>query len=96
MSDTAGVTHLFDEATAKPALLHDEQPADPLTAQIAVIQRWRKILSVRWLVFIALIGALGVWGYSTIDPTPWRFGVSCAYSVLVLMPTFWLYHQRSE
>lgn len=74
-------------------------PADPpdhLTAQITVIQRWRRILSVRWLVFIALTGALAVWGYSTIDPTPWRFGVAVGYSVLVLMPTFWLYHQRSE
>jgi len=90
MTDQAGVTQLFEQTTAQPA-----DSAD-LTPQIMLIQRWRKILSVRWLVFIALTGALAIWGYSTIDPTPWRFGVSCAYSILVLMPTFWLYYVRSE
>lgn len=74
----------------------EEPPRDPLADSIRIIQRWRKILAVRWLALIALLGAVSIWVYATIDPTPWRFGVACGFAVLVLCPTFWLYHARSD
>ncbi len=67
-----------------------------LTASIKLIQRWRKVLSLRWLMFIALLGAVAVWGLTVADPTPWRFIACCGYSVGVLIPSFFLYDRRAE
>lgn len=97
MSDTDKVTSLFDDKSGFQSILKIEPaPDDHLTKQIVTLQRWRKILACRWLAFIALIGALSIWSYATIDPTPWRFGVSVGYSALVLIPTFGLYFFRSD
>ena len=91
MPDTV-VQFSDDPVTLPPAV--DATP--DLTASIKLVQRWRKILAVRWLALIALLGAVAIWTYATIDPTPWRFGVACGFAALVLCPTFWLYHARSD
>lgn len=93
MADQDNVVEFGEPSQIKAVV---EPPVDPLAQQIQIIQRWRRILSVRWLTFIALVGSLAIWGYATIEPTPWRFGVACAFSVLVVMPTFLLYYKRSE
>lgn len=82
----------------QPSSLAVSMPDAPpdLTHQIMVLQRWRKLLAVRWLAFIALLAANAVWIYTVIDPTPWRFGVACAFSILVLVPTFVLYDKRAD
>lgn len=72
------------------------EPATDLHKQIMLIQRWRRILAVRWLALLALLGAVGMWGYTISDPTPWRLGTACGYAVLVLIPSFVLYFRRSD
>lgn len=71
-------------------------PTDDLTRQVMLLARWRKLLAVRWLCFIALLAANGIWLYAVIEPTPWRFGVACAFSILVLVPTYFLYEKRAD
>jgi hypothetical protein len=61
-----------------------------------LLQKWRRIMALRWLLLISLLGGLGVWGYAAVDPTPWRFGVACGYSLLCMVPTFVLYFKRSD
>jgi hypothetical protein len=96
MTDQAGVTHLFDETTARPAILPGEQPVDHLTAQITIIQRWRRILALRWLALLALVGAVGIWILMAVDPQAWRFIGAVGYSITVLVPMLVLYHLKGD
>lgn len=89
-------SNVVDLGVEPSRLVVSPQPTDDLTKQVMLLARWRKILAVRALAFLALAGALAIWIYATIDPTPWRFGVSIGYSVTVLVPTFWLYFSRSD
>lgn len=96
MSESDKVTALFDDQAGFSGALKIEPTPDPLNQQVMLLARWRKLLAVRWLCFIALLAANAVWVYTVIEPTPWRFAVACAFSVLVLIPTFVLYHWRAD
>lgn len=55
---------------------------------IAAVQKWRRILSLRLIAFLALACACVVWTLTVADPSMWRFIASCGYSVGVLVPSF--------
>lgn len=59
---------------------------------IALMHRWRHILSVRWLVIGALAGAIVNWTVAVSDPTMWRFVSAAGYSAGVLIPVLVLYY----
>lgn len=89
--------------TGDAEVIHLAAPgAEPAAAQpdfsesIRLIQKWRKILAIRWLALFALLGAVAIWGLTAIEPDAWRFGAACGYSIGVLCPTFLLYFMRSD
>lgn len=71
-------------------------PVPDISQAILVLQKWRRVMSLRWLVLIATLGALGAWGATVADPTLWRCLAACGYSVLVLVPVFILYSTQSD
>lgn len=81
-------TNVIDLHTIERATV---EKAQSLADGIALVSKWRRILSVRWLAAAAVAGALAVWTLTVADPMPWRFIGSCGYSVGVLVPVLWLY-----
>lgn len=65
--------------------------AQDLANGVALIQRWRRILAVRWLASAALAGAVVNWTVTIADPGLWRFVSAAGYSVGVLVPVLVLY-----
>jgi hypothetical protein len=94
MNDTAEVIPLG--GVDAPRNGQDTTAAPDLSSSIRLIQRWRKILALRWLALFALLGAVAVWGLTVVDPDAWRFVAACGYSVGVLIPSFTLYFLRSD
>ena len=92
MTEGAEVIHL-DPANSSAA---GAVPAPDFSESIRLIQKWRKILAIRWLALFALLGAVAIWGLTAIEPDAWRFGAACGYSLGVLCPTFLLYFMRSD
>lgn len=93
------VQPLFDEPMTRvdpPAAPRPEPTQNDYAQSIAIIQRWRRILALRWLALLALVGASAIWGLTAIDPQPWRFIAACGYSLGVLVPVFVLYFCRSD
>ena len=64
--------------------------------QIKLIMRWRKILALRWILLLTVLGALGLWGWAVGDPTVWRFISVSGFSGLVLLPVSILYYLRAD
>lgn len=79
--------------------LHGDQTlekAQSLVDGIALVARWRRVLSVRWLAVAAVAGALAIWLMAMGWPDPWRFIIASGYSVGVLVPVlvlYWLTHK---
>lgn len=79
--------------------LHGDQTlekAQSLADGIALVARWRRVLSVRWLACAVVAGALGNWTIAMGWPGPWRFIVASGYSGGVLIPVlilYWLTHK---
>ena len=57
-----------------------------LQAALAVIQVGLGALSQRLLTVMALIATTGIFSWSVVEPTGWRFGTAIAFAVLVLLP----------
>lgn len=66
--------------------------AKALADGLSVINRWRRILALRWLCVIALVVACVVWVIAVSDPVMWRIIAAGGYSVGVLAPVFMLYY----
>lgn len=66
----------------------DSEKVRKLASGLEMVHRWRRILSLRLIAFIALACACVVWTLTVADPSMWRFIASCGYSVGVLVPSF--------
>ena len=72
-------------------------PSQPdLSDTIRTLQRWRRILALRWLALLSLLGAVAIWSLMAFDPQVWRFIGAVGYSVTVLVPMLVLYHLRAD
>jgi hypothetical protein len=58
---------------------------------IVLIGKWRRILAVRWLTFIALIGGVLEWIIAIANADMWHVIAAAGYSAGVLIPTLGLY-----
>ena len=65
---------------------------------IEAVSRWRRILSVRWLGFIAVSIACVVWLMTVSDPALWRCIAAAGYSLGVLAPVLalWYFTAKSD
>jgi hypothetical protein len=69
----------------EPRKRHDYVAA--LTAAIDV-------LAARLLCLIAVIGAVAMFGWSCVDPTPWRTYTDIAFAVVVVWPLVYLHLKK--
>lgn len=72
----------------EPAGIH------PIEQALAVVHQWRQILNARLLALLALLGAMGVFGYAMLDPSPQRLWLSSLYAAGVLWPSIALYVKK--
>jgi hypothetical protein len=61
---------------------------------LGVIHQWRRILNARMLLLLALLGAMGVFGYAILDPTPLKIWVATVYALGVLWPFVGLFYKK--
>lgn len=61
---------------------------------VLIISLWSDILNARLLAILALVGALGIFGYTIGDPSALRLWGCTGYSVGILWPVIWLYLKR--
>lgn len=69
-------------------------PAIDYARAISVVNQWRLILNTRLMLLLALVGALGVFGFTVGDPTISRQWASGIYAVGVLWPVIILYYRK--
>lgn len=62
---------------------------------LAFVNAATDVLNARLLALLSLVGALGVWAWCIVDPTPWRFVACCGFSLGVLWPVI-LHCYKSE
>lgn len=84
------------DLSGAPVLAQAHEPAPDYAKAITIIQRWRRILALRWLVLVAWIGCIAMWGYAAMDPAPLRLVCAAAYSAIGFIPTLLLYLKRSD
>lgn len=77
-----------------------EQPqnVDPhaeINYAISVLAKVRKVLNVTVLLFLAMLGALAIFGYATYDPTASRIVSATLYAISVLLPSMYLYLRKA-
>jgi hypothetical protein len=56
----------------------------------------KDILNARLLAVLALVGALGIFGWTIGDPTSLRLWGCAGYSVGILWPVIWLYLKKGD
>lgn len=66
-----------------------EQPHELRQQYVATIRAAVDVLNARLLALLALLGALAMWAWCVIDPTPWRFIGCVGFSIGVLWPAIW-------
>jgi hypothetical protein len=57
---------------------------------------FKDILNARLLAILALVGALGIFGFTISEPDSMRLWGCAGYSIGVLWPTIWLYLKKGE
>ncbi len=80
------VSHPEQEETIPPNYAH----------AINVIAQWRRILNVRVLAMLSLLGALVIFGFTIADPVPLRLWGASFYAVSVLWPSLALFFYRGN
>lgn len=48
------------------------------------------VLSVRFVLLLAVMGAIYLAALTVLAPDPWRLGALAIYAILVVAPTVWL------
>ena len=65
--------------------------AQTLADGLEMVQRWRRILAIRWLCFIAVFVGCVIWVGAMIAGTMWASVAAAGYSIGVLAPVLVLY-----
>lgn len=65
----------------------DPRPTSP--DYVGTINAAIDVISARLLCLIAVVGAVGMFGWAVVDPLPWRTYTVAAYAVVVIWPLVW-------
>src|ERR1700739_1940379 len=95
-----GVT-MAQESSSSDNVLPLKQPTPQLSAETAnhtilFISFWTGVLNARLLAITALVGALGIFGYTIGDPTNLRLWGCAGYAIGILWPVIWLYLKKGN
>jgi hypothetical protein len=74
----------------------NKAPVNKDSQLIVLIEMWSRVLNARLLAVVALVGALGIFGFTIADPQTARLWGCAGYSVGVLWPVIWLYLRKGE